>query len=139
MEMHDLGVLGRFVPEFGRLTCKVQHDLYHCFTADVHVLRCIDILDQIFQGETARSGTLPRSLAQKRGSWTSLSYLICSRYWKRPWTQRTLRTWSGTGQNFNATAGNLRGNARPCALRGTEPLGDGSFCQQIRPRRSRSN
>ena len=51
MEMHDLGVLGRFVPEFGRLTCKVQHDLYHRFTADVHVLRCIDILDQIFQGK----------------------------------------------------------------------------------------
>jgi [protein-PII] uridylyltransferase len=50
MEMHELGVLGRFVPEFGRLSCKVQHDLYHRFTADVHVLRCIDILDQIFQG-----------------------------------------------------------------------------------------
>ena len=51
MEMHDLGVLGRFVPEFGRLTCKVQHDLYHRFTADVHVLRCIEILDQVFQGK----------------------------------------------------------------------------------------
>ena len=36
---------------FGRLTCKVQHDLYHRFTADVHVLRCIEILDQIFQGK----------------------------------------------------------------------------------------
>ena len=28
-----------FVPEFGRLTCKVQI-LYHRFTADIHVLRC---------------------------------------------------------------------------------------------------
>ena len=48
--MHDLGVLGRFVPEFGRLSCKVQHDLYHRFTADVHVLHCLSKLDEIFQG-----------------------------------------------------------------------------------------
>jgi len=50
-EMHELGVLGRFVPEFGRLTCKVQHDLYHRFTADVHVLHCITVLDEVFQGK----------------------------------------------------------------------------------------
>ena len=50
-EMHELGVLGRFVPEFGRLTCKVQHDLYHRFTADIHVLHCITVLDKVFQGK----------------------------------------------------------------------------------------
>ena len=50
-EMHELGVLGRFIPEFGRLTCKVQHDLYHRFTADVHVLHCITVLDEVFQGK----------------------------------------------------------------------------------------
>ncbi len=50
-DMHELGVLGRFVPEFGRLTCKVQHDLYHRFTADVHVLHCITVLDEVFQGK----------------------------------------------------------------------------------------
>ena len=49
--MHELGVLGRFIPEFGRLTCKVQHDLYHRFTADVHVLHCVTVLDEVFQGK----------------------------------------------------------------------------------------
>ena len=49
--MHELGVLSRFIPEFGRLTCKVQHDLYHRFTADVHVLHCITVLDEVFQGK----------------------------------------------------------------------------------------
>lgn len=48
-DMHDLGVLGRFVPEFDRLTCKVQLEIYHRYTADVHVLRCIAELDKVFQ------------------------------------------------------------------------------------------
>ena len=57
-EMHELGVLGRFVPEFGRLSCKVQHDLYHRFTADVHVLHCITTLDEVFQGKKSQIKTL---------------------------------------------------------------------------------
>jgi len=74
VEMHDLGVLGRFVPEFGRLTCKVQHDLYHRFTADVHVLRCIEILDQIFQGK--RPGSEPYLEALRKNEVPGLLYLI---------------------------------------------------------------
>lgn len=74
MEMHDLGVLGRFVPEFGRLTCKVQHDLYHRFTADVHVLRCIEILDQIFQGN--RPGSESYLEALRKNEVPGLLYLI---------------------------------------------------------------
>ncbi len=54
-EMHELGVLGRFIPEFGKLNCKVQHDLYHRFTADVHILHCITVLDEVFQGKRADS------------------------------------------------------------------------------------
>ena len=27
--MHDLGVLGAYLPEFERLTCLVQYDIYH--------------------------------------------------------------------------------------------------------------
>lgn len=74
IEMHDLGVLGRFVPEFGRLTCKVQHDLYHRFTADIHVLRCIEILDQVFQG--TRNGSAPYLEALRKNEVPGLLYLI---------------------------------------------------------------
>lgn len=47
--MHYWGVLGAFVPEFKDITCMVQHEFYHRFTIDVHILNTIAQLDKIFR------------------------------------------------------------------------------------------
>jgi [protein-PII] uridylyltransferase len=49
--MHELGVLGRFIPEFEALNCLVQHEYFHRYTADVHTLSAIGELDRIFSGD----------------------------------------------------------------------------------------
>lgn len=63
-QMHDLGVLGRYMPEFGELTCRVQHEYYHRYTADMHVLRTIKHLDAVFSKEDAVHASYERELRQ---------------------------------------------------------------------------
>ncbi|HEY2994220.1 MAG TPA: [protein-PII] uridylyltransferase [Methylomirabilota bacterium] len=54
-EMHELGLLGRYLPEFGALTCLVQYDVYHKFSADQHSLLAVEHMEALAPGQSAES------------------------------------------------------------------------------------
>ena len=39
--MKRYGVLGRFIPEFGRIIGQTQHDLFHVYSVDSHTIRVV--------------------------------------------------------------------------------------------------
>ncbi|MBY0611586.1 MAG: [protein-PII] uridylyltransferase [Beijerinckiaceae bacterium] len=48
--MHETGVLGRFIPEFGRINAMMQFSMYHHYTVDEHTLRAVGILSELQSG-----------------------------------------------------------------------------------------
>ena len=48
--MNETGVLGRFVRAFGRVVAMMQFNMYHSYTVDEHLLRCIGVLAEIERG-----------------------------------------------------------------------------------------
>ncbi len=54
LAMNESRFLARFIPEFAPLYCKVQRDIYHVYTVDIHSIRCASVLARI---ETSASRT----------------------------------------------------------------------------------
>jgi [protein-PII] uridylyltransferase len=57
--MNEAGVLGRFVPEFGRVVSMMQFNMYHHYTVDEHLIRTVGQVSAIEHG--ALSKDLPLS------------------------------------------------------------------------------
>jgi [protein-PII] uridylyltransferase len=51
--MNEVGVLGAFLPEFGRIVAMMQFNMYHHYTVDEHTIQCIASLAELERGEHA--------------------------------------------------------------------------------------
>ena len=63
--MNETGVLGNFIRPFGKIVSMMQFNMYHHYTVDEHLIRCIGFLQDIERGgveELAFASELMRSI-----------------------------------------------------------------------------
>jgi [protein-PII] uridylyltransferase len=61
-KMNETGVLGRFVPEFGKVVAMMQFNMYHHYTVDEHLIRSIGVLSEIERGDSGEHHPLSTDL-----------------------------------------------------------------------------
>jgi [protein-PII] uridylyltransferase len=61
--LNEAGFLGRFIPEWQRITGLMQFDTYHVFTVDEHTIEAIGVLQQIESGALAEVAPVASELA----------------------------------------------------------------------------
>ncbi|WP_133011931.1 [protein-PII] uridylyltransferase [Marinomonas flavescens] len=49
--MKHIGLLGRYLPEFGAIIGQMQHDLFHIYTVDAHTLHLVENLRRLWSPE----------------------------------------------------------------------------------------
>ncbi len=62
--MNEAGVLGRFIPDFGRIVAMMQFNMYHHFTVDEHLLRSLGVLAAIDSGRIVEEHPLVSRLIE---------------------------------------------------------------------------
>ncbi|MDD2542386.1 MAG: [protein-PII] uridylyltransferase [Desulfuromonadaceae bacterium] len=65
--MHHLEFLNRFIPELEHIYCKVQHDMYHIYTVDIHTLFAVEQTEKMLSGELKETMPLPCAIASQIG------------------------------------------------------------------------
>ena len=63
--MHDLRLLGKLIPEFGKTFCRVQHDIYHVYTLDAHSLFTVMELRRLMEGKYEKEFPFLTNLARE--------------------------------------------------------------------------
>ncbi|HTH15855.1 MAG TPA: [protein-PII] uridylyltransferase, partial [Magnetospirillum sp.] len=66
--MNEAGVLGRFIPDFGRVVAQMQYDMYHVYTVDEHTVQAIGILHAIENGELQEEAPVSSEVIHKVAS-----------------------------------------------------------------------
>ena len=53
--MREVGLLGKFLPDFARVVGQMQFDMFHIYTVDEHILRAVSILHDLERGAYAET------------------------------------------------------------------------------------
>ncbi|SHM88247.1 [protein-PII] uridylyltransferase [Roseibium suaedae] len=61
-KMNETGLLGRFVPDFGKVVAMMQFNMYHHYTVDEHLIRSIGVLSEIEKGNSGDDHPLATDL-----------------------------------------------------------------------------
>jgi len=56
--MNESGVLGKFIPDFGKIVAMMQFNRYHHYTVDEHLLRSVACLSALEHGESSKDHPL---------------------------------------------------------------------------------
>ncbi|HUB65010.1 MAG TPA: [protein-PII] uridylyltransferase [Methylocella sp.] len=74
--MNEAGVLGRFIPEFGRIVALMQFNMYHHYTVDEHLLRAVgnlaEVESQRLTGELPLASEIMPSIANRKALYLAL-------------------------------------------------------------------
>jgi len=73
--MNEAGLLGKLVPDFGKIVAMMQFSMYHHYTVDEHLIRCIGVLSEIEHGDGEKSHPLSHKLLPGLGRYREALYV----------------------------------------------------------------
>ncbi|WEX09472.1 [protein-PII] uridylyltransferase [Chelativorans sp. AA-79] len=72
--MNEAGVLGKLIPDFNKIVAMMQFSMYHHYTVDEHLIRCIGVLAEIERGDGQNIHPLAHSLMPGLKPWRKVLY-----------------------------------------------------------------
>mgnify|MGYP000865016821 CR=1 FL=1 len=72
--MNEAGVLGKLIPDFNKIVAMMQFNMYHHYTVDEHLIRCIGVLSEIEHGDGEKLHPLSHSLMPSLKAWRPVLY-----------------------------------------------------------------
>ena len=60
--MNEAGLLGKLVPDFGKIVAMMQFSMYHHYTVDEHLIRCVGVLSELERGDGGKLHPLAHEL-----------------------------------------------------------------------------
>jgi [protein-PII] uridylyltransferase len=60
--MNEAGLLGKLIPDFNKIVAMMQFNMYHHYTVDEHLIRCVGVLSELEHGDAETVHPLAHTL-----------------------------------------------------------------------------